>query len=99
MNLITAASKELRENGEVIDDHKATCEVTREELKAVEALLSEVESQISSIPTQMIDYDAVQEELSASELDLYKADENLRTLQQEHHEKEKLLTNIASIRH
>ena len=33
VNLITAASKELRENGEVIDGHKATCEVTREEIK------------------------------------------------------------------
>ena len=96
VNLITAASKELRENGEVIDGHKATCEVTREEIKDVQTLLREVESQIASIPTQMIDYDAVQEELGTSELDLYKADEALKTLQQEYHEKEKLLTNIAA---
>ena len=96
VNLITAASKELRENGEVIDEHKATCEVTREEIKDIQALLREVESQIASIPTQMIDYDAVQEELGTSELDLYKADEALKTLQQEYHEKEKLLTNIAA---
>ena len=96
VNLITAASKELRENGEVIDGHKETCEVTREEIRGVQALMQDVESQIASIPTQMIDYDAVQEELGASELDLYKADEALKNLQQEYHEKEKLLTNIAA---
>ena len=96
VNLITAASKELRENGEVIDGHKATCEVTREEIRSVQALMQDVESQIASIPTQMIDYDAVQEELGTNELDLYKADEALKNLQQEYHEKEKLLTNIAA---
>jgi exonuclease SbcC len=96
VNLITAASKELRENGEVINGHRATCDVTREEIKDVQAHLRDVESQIASIPTQMIDYDAVQEELGASELDLYKADEALKNLQQEYHEKEKLLTNIAA---
>jgi len=94
VNLITSASKELRENGEVIDGHKATCEVTREEIKDVQTLLREVESQISSIPTQMIDYDAVQEELDTSELQLHKADTDLETLQQNYHEKEKLLANI-----
>ncbi len=96
VNLITSASKELRENGEVLSGHKATCEVTREEIKDVQTLLREVESQISSIPTQMIDYDAVQEELDTTELQLHKADTDLETLQQNYHEKEKLLANIAA---
>ena len=54
VNLITAASKELRENGEVIDGHKETCEVTREEIKEVQALLRDVEAQITSMPTLIV---------------------------------------------
>jgi DNA repair exonuclease SbcCD ATPase subunit len=97
VNLITAASKELRENGERNrGTHKTTCEVTREEIKDVQALLRDVESTIASIPTQMIDYDAVQEDLGSNELDLYKADTALETLQQDYHEKEKLLVNISA---
>jgi DNA repair exonuclease SbcCD ATPase subunit len=96
VNLITSATKELRENGEVIEGHKATCGVTREEIKTIQVFLRDVEGQIASMPTQMIDYDVVQEDLDTNELSLHKANETLRALQQDYHEKEKLLVNIAA---
>ena len=96
ITLITAASGELQDNDQVIETHKATCDVTRKEIKNVQTLLRDIESQIAAIPTQMVDYDTVQEELGASELDLYKADTALETLQQDYHEKEKLLINISA---
>ena len=65
-NLITAASGELQDNNATIEAHKATCDVTREEIKIrIQALLRGVESQISAIPTQMVDYDATQEDLGS----------------------------------
>jgi DNA repair exonuclease SbcCD ATPase subunit len=96
INLITAASGELQDNNATIDAHTATCDVTREKIKSVQALLRDVESQIAAIPTQLVDYDAAQEELGSSELELYKADTTLETLQQDYHETEKLLASISA---
>ena len=95
-NLITAASGELQDNESTITAHQKTCDVTKEKIRETQECLREVEGQISSIPTQMVDYNAVQGELSEKEIELDNANRAIEQLQEEYASKKELVTKIAA---